>query len=698
MTTESQLHPAVMHHVVNTLGWTTLRPLQQAAVEPLLAGEHALLLAPTAGGKTEAAVFPLLSRMLSEDWRGLKVLYICPLRALLNNLHERLDSYFRLVGRTVGLWHGDVGQAERGRILAEPPDLLLTTPESIESMLVSRRVDERHLFRGVRVAVVDEIHAFAGDDRGWHLLAVLERVQRLTTQPIQRVGLSATVGNPDALLEWFTASSSGPARVLDPPAEARRDAEITLDYVGDIGNAATVIARLHRGEKRLVFADSRARVERLGHELRQRDVTTFLSHGSLGREERRRAEVAFASERDCVIVATSTLELGIDIGDLDRVIQIDASTSVAAFLQRLGRTGRRAETVPNMLFLATSDDALLQAAALTSEWEQGRIEPLTPPAFPAHLVAQQVLALALQEGAVGRRVWPEWLGEPFLFGADVAAAADNIVEHMLDVGLLHDDQGLLGVGRTAEDAYGRRHFLELLSTFTAPPVFSVFHGQTEIGQIPDTTLQMAEQGQRVVLLAGRSWFVRHIDWRRRVIHVEPSDKLGLANWFGDTVALPASLCRTVRKVLAGTDPQRATLSKRARAQLSETREAFGWIDDTSTALVEEADGSWTWWTFAGLLANAWLSAGLGLGTLPGHNLKLRLPKAVSSHELVETIARLDLDATTIRPLLSVEALRGLKFSDCLPEPLALDVLERRLDARVDVATTLAERLVVTRQG
>jgi ATP-dependent helicase Lhr and Lhr-like helicase len=161
------------------------------------------VLAPTAGGKTEAAVFPVLSRMAVQDWSDVSVLYICPLRALLNNLQPRIDGYCRWLGRTAALWHGDVGQSQRKRILLERPDVVLTTPESLEAMLVSTKVDPRVLFSGLRAVVVDEIHAFAGDDRGWHLLGVLERLSRLAGREPQRIGLSATVGNPDALLRWL---------------------------------------------------------------------------------------------------------------------------------------------------------------------------------------------------------------------------------------------------------------------------------------------------------------------------------------------------------------------------------------------------------------------------------------------------------------------------------------------------------------
>src|SRR5690606_14410088 len=210
----------------------------------------------------------------------------------------------------------------------------------------------------LQAVIVDEIHAFAGDDRGWHLLAVVQRLQRLCGREPQRIGLSATVGDPIGLLDWLCAGTTGPRRLLAPASGERAAPEITLDYVGSLANAAVVISRLHRGEKRLVFVDSRARAEELVRELRRLDTKTWLSHGSLGREERAAAEEAFATAPEGVTVATSTMELGIDVGDLDRVIQIDAPWTVAGFLQRLGRTGRRPGTVSSCLFLATSDRAL----------------------------------------------------------------------------------------------------------------------------------------------------------------------------------------------------------------------------------------------------------------------------------------------------------------------------------------------------
>jgi len=241
-----RLHPALQHHIVNTLGWASLRQLQEEAIGPILDGEHVLLLAPTAGGKTEAAALPVLSRMLQEDWRGLSVLYLCPLRALLNNLEPRLSQLTGLVGRSAAVWHGDVSQPLRKRIVADPPDLLLTTPESLEAILISRLVDSNHLLRGVRAVVIDELHAFASDDRGWHLLSVLERVRRITGREPQRIGLSATVGNPERLLDWLAATTGESRRVVEI-AGGGGEAELTIDFVGDLGNAARVISELYRG-------------------------------------------------------------------------------------------------------------------------------------------------------------------------------------------------------------------------------------------------------------------------------------------------------------------------------------------------------------------------------------------------------------------------------------------------------------------
>ncbi|WP_233604436.1 DEAD/DEAH box helicase [Micromonospora sp. HM5-17] len=735
------LHPVLLHHIVNTLGWSRLRELQEVAVEPLLAGHDAVLLAATASGKTEAAVFPLLSRMATERWSGLTVLYVCPLKALLNNLEPRLSRYTDWLGRRTAVWHGDVTAPARRAILRDRPDLLLTTPESIEAMLVSVNVDHARFFADLRAVVVDEVHAFAGDDRGWHLLAVLERLSHLIGRPVQRVGLSATVGNPDDLLTWLQGSGSGrrPGRVVAPhlhraspaaspdrvdsggeaafpvpaaappaDADASRTAaaaaladatalaaavappaaaaaadalapppgDIELDYVGSLPNAATVIAALHRGEKRLVFCESRREVEELGQLLRLKGVTTFLSHASLAPDERRRSEQAFAEARDCVIVSTSTLELGIDVGDLDRVIQIGAPRTVASFLQRLGRTGRRPGATRNCLFLTTDQPTLLRAAGLLLLWGRGWVEPVVAPPEPRHIVAQQILALCLQERQVADQLWADWWNglRPFTRDAEV------IVRYLVDQGFLQRDGNLLFIGPEAELRFGHRNFMAMTAVFTASPEFTVLSGRTELGRIDPSLLTEQVQGPRRLLLGGRSWQVTYVDWKRRRCFVEPVDSGGKARWLTSGVTgVSYELTRAMREVVLGAQPPVA-LTRRAVGQLAEVRERYLSVVHPGGSVVNRlASGDVWWWTWAGYRANATLASTLtGLvDPMQEHgDLRLRLRRDLTPAEWRDGIA--DGADVLCLPDVDEDALSGLKFTAALPQRLARATLAARL--------------------
>lgn len=694
MTEFDLLHPSIRHHVVNTLGWTNLRPIQEEAIDPVLAGQHVLLLAPTAGGKSEAAAFPVLSQMAARNWRPISVLYLAPLRALLNNLLPRLELYGSFVGRRVGLWHGDTGPSERSKMIADPPDLLLTTPESLEAMLISRRVNERWMFENLQTIVIDEVHAFAAADRGWHLLAVLERLTRLAGRDLPRIGLSATVGNPAELSEWMCGSSTGPRRVVNPAAESLAEPEVTLDYVGSLDNAATVISRLHQGEKRLVFVDSRRRVEELSLALRERDITTFLSHGSLGRDERRRSEQAFAEASNCVIVATSTLELGIDVGDLDRVIQIDCPPTVAGFLQRIGRTGRRVGSSRNALFIATSPDALLSSAGLLKLWATGFIEPADPPELPAHLLAQQVLSLTLQEANHGlaRTRWTEWLGDPPVLGEETMGYADSLVDHLLATEWLYDDGGLLSPGPRAERTMGRRNFLELTSVFVADPLVSIRHGRNEIGQVPDIAITAAfanRGGPPMLLLAGKSWRIKDVDWRRRIAHVEPGEESAKVRFPGSARALGYKMCQAIADVLSGASLEPVVLTRRAEEALGDQRSLLPNARAGRTLLTNGPSGI-RWYTFAGLRANLELAARLTAHrsqVSQRDNLFITLDEGINSDDL-RTAIESDTPADELSQLIS-NVSGALKLEQALPDGLVRTIMIRRFRDPIAVEHVVA---------
>ena len=246
--------PRLQEAIATRLGWTSLRPVQEQAGAAILDGKNAVVLAPTAGGKTEASMFPVLSMLVEQPTDAVGAVYLAPIKALLNNQAERLGLYTEMVGLDRFLWHGDVTAPARKAFVAEPAALLMTTPESLEVMLASRSVSTERLFADLRVVVVDEIHALAGTDRGAHMLSVIERIAEHSRHDVQRIGLSATVGNPAVILDWLRGTSRRDGVVIDPPKEAKPRA-ISVVLEADVFLLASQAAGLAAGKKSLFFCE-----------------------------------------------------------------------------------------------------------------------------------------------------------------------------------------------------------------------------------------------------------------------------------------------------------------------------------------------------------------------------------------------------------------------------------------------------------
>ncbi|MDC0708751.1 DEAD/DEAH box helicase [Stigmatella sp. ncwal1] len=692
-----RLSPAVRYQIANGLGWSGLRPVQALSTEAILDGANCVVLAPTAGGKTEAAFLPLLSKMDVEDWRGVSVLYVAPIRALLNNQEARLTKLTGLIGRRAGKWHGDVKEPARKRLIDDPPDVLAITPESLEAMLLSTRTPARRFLAHVRAVVIDEVHAFAGDDRGAHLVSLLERIARIAETDIQRIGLSATVGDPEVIVGWLSGSSMRPQRVVDPGG-ARKPPELHLDFVGTLDNAALLIDRLYPGTRRLVFVDSRRRVEELGHRLSQRGVDVYLSHSSLALSERTAAEKAFEEGTNCVIVATSALELGIDVGDLDHVMQIDAPSSVSSFLQRMGRTGRRAGSTANCTFLATDDDALLRAAAIIDLFRRGYIEPTRPSTWTPHVLAHQAIALSMQEQGSAAHGWWSWLEGCAAYRDVSAPDRESIVRHMVDNDILVEADARLALGARGERLYGARNFLELYAVFSTSRVLRVMHGQSEVGVVDASFLQDKEQKVPNFVLAGRPWRIVGVDWKGGTCSVEPAEAGGYPRWFGLPVSLERSLCQAMRRVLTSknTDP---SWSKRAVRQLELQRESHAFLDDSPLPLEEDPDGRCRWWTFGGGVGNRVLAGllelELGERVSPGNTFITfsngAAESAVAIRQAIDALAARALTWDDAARLVdSNQRSRVSKFQPCLPPDIEHGLIARETMNVDDANSTLKE--------
>ena len=681
-----RLDPALQYHIVNSIGWPGLREVQESCIQPILDGQNIIVQAQTAGGKTEAAFFPLISRMLTEHWKPLSILYLSPLKALINNQEARLRGYFQLVGHEAAPWHGDIADGDKKRLRANPPSCLLTTPESLEGMLIGTSTDKVRMFANLQAVVIDEVHAFAGDDRGWHLMSVLSRIGVLAGRPLQRIGLSATVGNPHDLADWLNAGRDAPHPVIRPSNTTPVVPDVQLDFVGSPANAAKVISMLHRGEKRLVFTDSRARAEEIGSLLSGAGVRAFVTHSSLSKDVRNQTERAFAEEKDCVIVATSALELGIDIGDLDRVIQIDAPTRVASFLQRMGRTGRRSNTTPNCLFLATSDDGLERAASLIQLWESGHVEPVIPPPLPYHLLAQQLMALALQTGGLQRDDWRRWLTYVPGMLALPAVDVEALFSHLISAGIFRDDNGLLWFDQAGEKTFGRKHFLELVSVFTSQPVLEVLHGRSSIATLDQMTFSIdnsmaIQQGRPTILtLGGKHWAVTDVDWKRRQVFVKPAPDSGKTRWAGGGQDISRPFAEAERVVLTG-EAINPRWSKRAIEKLTTLRTEYDWLG------AEGVRGQ-----FSGDLVQIWTFYGTRMNRLLANLMDPGSERSSFNHRSLILKGSFTADDVTERWKSACDAAMAgamitptqqqadaLKFFEAVPMALRMTSIARRLD-------------------
>lgn len=606
MSAFGRLAPRLQDAIVARLGWSSLRPVQELATEALLDGKNAVVLAPTAGGKTEAAFFPLLSKLVEKPIRGVQVIYVAPIKALLNNQADRLGLYTEMVGLRRFVWHGDVTTSMRKGFKKSPTELLMTTPESLEVMLDSEHVDEQALFADVRAVVIDEVHDMAGEDRGAHLMSVIERLTRLTRFDIQRVGLSATVGNPANILEWLQGTSKREAIIIDPPREPQKR-ELLVIHDEDTRELARTAARMAVGQKSLFFCQSRAMTESVAEAMGRGSTEVLVHHSSVSREERLYAEIQFHDGKDVCIVCTSTLELGIDVGDLDRIFQAEAPATVSSFMQRMGRTGRREGQVANTTFFCEKPQGVLQAIALIELAKQGFIEDVQEQRRCWPVVIHQLLALALgKKGVTIQDAWDLLEGVPDF--ADIERAEfDRLISWMLKDEALILTAGRLILGPKSEKMYGRRNFSELYAVFSSPQVYTVFTVDGRpIGSLQQNFVDGLVEQASCFLLAGRPWLVSSISHNERQIRVSQAPRGREPTWGGFMPQyLSFEVCQRILGILCSSD-QFSYLDETAAKALATEREFFADTLKPEDGGIEFDDGEIRWWTFAGGRVNATL--------------------------------------------------------------------------------------------
>lgn len=685
MSVFSRFSPRLQEAIVARLGWSSLRLVQEEAGLALLAGGNAVILAPTAGGKTEASMFPTISQMVDAGPIGVGAIYVAPIKALLNNQEDRLGLYTEMVGLRRFVWHGDTPDNERRHFLKEPAELLMTTPESLEVMLVSRRVDEHSLFGDLRTVVIDEVHALAGTDRGAHLMSVIERLARVSRHDLQRVGLSATVGNPDAILKWLKGTSQRPGRVVDPPKQPARR-QFLVVHRPDLSQLSREAALLAKGQKSLFFCQSRSTTEVVAEFMRRAGTTVFVHHSAVSREERALAEERFFTGSDACIVCTSTLELGIDVGDLDRVLQAEAPDTVSSFLQRMGRTGRRDGQSANTSFFCETTEGVLQAIALVELAKSGWVESVEVERRCWPVLIHQLLAMSFAaDGISAEDAWAHLSQVPD-FREIHRAEFDRLVNWMLRDGSLRLASGKLVLGPTAERRFGRKNFMELFAVFSSPQTYTVqTAGGQPIGSLSQAFVDRLVDGVSSFLLGGRGWVVIRVQHDDRRVLVESAPRGKQPTWGGFLPQfLSFEVCQRILKTLREPEPF-PYLDPPAAEVLATRREEMRVVLDPAQDCIEIVDDEIRWWTFAGGRINATLryaleAVGADWKVIPDNFLIMVRGDNLKRHEFLEAVSRLrvfefwDDDKLWNRVAQSLPNYRLSKFQPLMPPWIEREVV------------------------
>ena len=598
--------PPFIQDYIYARGWSSLRPVQLEAARTILETDHNLLLSSaTASGKTEAVFFPILAELTSsaQPASGVSVLYIAPLKSLINDQFSRMEQLLDISGVSVFHWHGDVGASHKSKLLKNPSGILQITPESLESMLINRSNDIPRLFGGLSYVILDEIHTMIGSDRGNQVICLLTRLERLIGHSPRRIGLSATIGALESAAKWLGAGSP---RVTDAPIPEKQKLLWRLAlahfYIQN-PNAEQVSVTPRGGEnaraeldagyeylydavrryRALVFSNSREQTEYVTATLRQiarrrREKDVFLiHHGNLSASLREEAERKMKEEDEkSVTCATVTMELGIDIGRLERVAQIDAPTTVSSFLQRLGRSGRRGAP-PEMVMLFREETPLpnaplpqlipwelLRGIAVIELYTKERfIEPPRKKKLPLSLAFHQTLSTVASSGELRVKELAERvLSLPPLSSLDKEIYRSLLISMVESQYLeMTEEKGLI-VGLAGERLINSYKFY---AVFKDSEDFTVRCEADEIGTI--TTPPPV--GDRFAL-AGRVWEVLETDVARRLIYVKAVEGKMEISWPGDSGEIHTRLLEKMREILFS-DTQYPYLQPNAAHRLENAR-------------------------------------------------------------------------------------------------------------------------------
>ena len=563
-------------------GFSTPTEPQRRAVPPLAAGENALVIAPTGTGKTETAMLPVFDAIAERreaeaegGIEGIAALYVTPLRALNRDMRDRLDWWGDYLDLEIDVRHGDTTDYQRRKQANDPPDVLVTTPETVQAMLTGKKL--RRALSDLDHVVVDEVHELASSKRGAQLTVALERLRELSG-PFQRIGLSATVGSPDEVATFLVGAGASRNREDDrgfavvevdvggnvefavrhprvTDADERLAGELATD--AEIASHVRAIREIVAdNESTLVFVNTRQTAEALGSRFKALDEPIGVHHGSLSKEARIEVEDAFKAGEIDGLICTSSMELGIDVGRVDHVVQYNSPREVSRLLQRVGRAGHRADAVSRGTVIASHPDDALEALAIARRAREGEVEPAAIHHGSLDVVANQIVGIVMDHGDVSARKAYELLTAAYPFRDLSEPQFREIVEELSGNRLLWLDEEkdlLEKSGGTWQYFYANLSMIPDQETYEVHDISS----RQQVGTLDERfVVNFASPGE-VFVQRGEMWRINDIDDDESRVNVAPIEDPGgeVPSWVGQEIPVPAPVAGEVGEMRETAGPQ-----------------------------------------------------------------------------------------------------------------------------------------------
>jgi len=579
----------LVRKLIEERGFSELTPPQKAAIPLILKGHNVLIVAPTGTGKTEAAVIPVADLMLREERRpGVKLIYITPLRALNRDILERIEWWFRKLDFRVAVRHGDTSASERRFQAIHPPDVLVTTPETFQLLFLGKLLKKSLL--SVKWVIVDEVHEIASSKRGVQLAVLLRRLTRLTGSEPQIIGLSATVGNPSEVAEFLVGCGKECKVVYVPVA---KQIEVSVEYPkpsrGDEEEASKLylrpdaFARLKFIKKLvlenravLIFTNTRPMAELLSSRFKLWDpnLPIHIHHGSLSVLSRTKAERMLKTGKAKGIICTSSLELGIDVGHIDLVVQYNSPRQVSKLVQRVGRSGHRIGEVSRGVVVVQNTDDALEALVLKYFLSKEKIEPIQIPDKPLDVLAHELVGLIIAEKKVDLAKAYQLFKESYPYRNLELPEFTDLVSFLEEIRLIRNIGGVLVLG---DRKYAYKYFYSNLSMIPEVKQYIVVDEKEKlpVGVLDDFFVaHYCEPGVKFIM-AGAPWKVKQVF--EDTVYVEPEEDYtgAIPSWIGEEIPVPFEVAQKVGKVRKLTE----TLAQKGLS-LSEVAEEiakkYGW--------------------------------------------------------------------------------------------------------------------------